>query len=297
MSDSQLTGDSVTKGLIAVRTDRRKVDERRTKLEVNVQHERTMAASEGRALEPHFDEIADLLSQAEDLAVKCEKVILEARPILRKEVDSEGKEKITEDDLKKVVKLGEHAADILRQSVAKLDSARDLFTSHSSAQPEKQEPEAPKASAPAKTPEPAEPNPAPQTKAQPVQEPASEPEQSSASTNTKEMTSQDIIDLVKAEVKKEMSVVHETLYHQLYDEFLKAGFLPAVWVEYFQTHTPEDIHQAAKTNTLWQRLVDFAKSKQVHAVYGFGGKHTNKAQPQQETNIPEAAPEERASTK
>lgn len=276
MSDSKLNGNILVERFVAVRSECRKLLKTITAATDNVYKNQVLNGDDDNS-SSHLTMKDSLLLQAAGFRRQALEDLSNAKPILNKDT-------LTASEVQEAAKLIDSAKQNVIDANAKLKEAKNVSDSESSAQPEKQEPEAAKASEPASAPQPATPKPAPQTQAQPAQEPAPASQQSSASANGTTLSREEI----------EQIVTDKLNAHQSEQQAAYPSDVPDDWMELFHEHPAANALPALRVG----HRVNQTSGWFGRRMYDFGrGKHTNHAAPQQEPEIPEAAPEQHASNK
>lgn len=291
MSDSKLNGNILVERFVAVRSECNKLLKTITAATDNVYKSQVLNGDDDNSAS-HLTMKDSLLLQAAGFRRQALEELSNAKPILNKDT-------LTSAEVQEAAKLIDNAKQNVMDAHAKLKEAKNVSDSESSAQPEKQEPEAAKASEPASAPKPAAPKPAPQTQAQPAQEPAPAPEQPPAPADANIVLSQEMKDFIAQAVKDEVKVAYEATYRHLHEEltkeFAKTGNFPPEWTSLATKYSAENFERLLKIAQKTGGMAKFFEDRK----YNFfnKGKHSNHAAPQQEPNIPEAAPEQHASNK
>jgi hypothetical protein len=288
MSDSKLNGNILIERFVNVRSQCKKLLADTTAAIDDVH--------KNRALEENGDDSASQLSVKEGLLLQAEgfrhravRALNAAKPILQQDTLSLA-------EAQKAEKLIADAKQFVSDANAKLDQAKNVSDPEPAAQPEEQESEAAEVPSDA-IPVYGTPPSAPQTQAQPVQEPAPAPEQSPAPTDANTALTPEMKEFIAEFVKEEVRVSHDSLYHHLHDEltkeFQKTGNFPPEWTSVATKYSAEDFERLLKYAQKTGGVAKFFENRK----YNFfnKGKHSNNAAPQQETHIPEAAPEQRVS--
>jgi hypothetical protein len=276
MSDSKLNGNILIERYVSVRTECSRLLKTITAATDHVYKSQVLNGGDDNSAS-HLTMKDGLLLQAAGFRRQALEDLSNAKPILNKKT-------LNSSEVQEAAELIDSAKQNVIDANAKLKEAENVSDSESSAQPEKQEPEAAKASEPAPAPQPAAPKPAPQTQAQPVQEPAQAPQQSSASASNTALSREEVEQIVTDKLNALQSEQHVA----------QPGNVPDDWAQLFREHHPEELHPALKVGRTVNKVDHWFGERK----YRFGGgKHTNHAAPQQEPEIPEAAPEQHASNK
>jgi hypothetical protein len=276
MSDSKLNGNILVERFVAVRSECKKLLAAITAATDNVYKNQVLNGDDDNSAS-HLTMKDSLLLQAAGFRRQALEELSNAKPILNKDT-------LTSAEVQEAAKLIDNAKRNVIDAHAKLKEAQNVSDSESSAQPEKQEPEAAKAPEATPAPKPAAPKPAPQTQAQPAQEPAPAPQQSSAPANNTGLSREDVEQIVSDKLNTLQSEQHVA----------QPGEVPEDWMQLFHDYHADDARPVLKVGHKVNQTGTWLEKRK----YRFGGgKHTNQAAPQQEPEIPEAAPEQHASNK
>ena len=286
MSDSKLNGNILIERYASVRTECHKLLKIITTATDNVYKSQVLNGDDNSS--SHLTMKDSMLLQAAGFRRQALEELSNALPILDQDT-------LNASQVQEAAKLIDNAKQNVLDAYAKLKEAQKVSDSEPAAQPEENEPEAPEASSDAR-PQYGTPKPAPQTQAQPVQEPApATPEQPPTPADANTALSPEMKEFIAQAVKDEVNVAYEATYHHLHDEltkeFQKSGNFPPEWTSVATKYSAEDFERLLKLARKYGGVAKFFDDRK----YNFRGKHSNNAAPQQETHIPEAAPEQRVS--